>query len=96
MQQKIKANIHVHKGDKIEDHVDEMNKKVHDYTADRQPVKKFKGSHPALMKGRIQSMHWEYQPDTSLKYASAKDWVKRTIFRFTRWYPGEFKNYKII
>ncbi|HPG10552.1 MAG TPA: glycosyltransferase family 2 protein [Chitinophagaceae bacterium] len=96
MQQKIKANIHVHKGDKIEDHVNEMNKKVHDYTADRQPVKKFKGSHPALMKERIQSMHWEYQPDTSLKYASAKDWIKRTIFRFTRWYPGEFKNYKII
>lgn len=96
MQQKINANIHIYKGNNIKEHIKEMSKKVYDYNTAHQPVELFSGTHPAIMKERIEEQNWAFKPDPSLKYASGKDKFKRIMFKYTHWYPGEYKNYKII
>jgi hypothetical protein len=61
-----------------------------------EPVKKFEGTHPQVMKERISQKNWPFAPDFSIKYNSLKDRFKRTIFRYTGWIPGEYRNYKLI
>jgi hypothetical protein len=61
-----------------------------------EPVKKFDGTHPEVMKERISQKNWPFAPDFSIKYHSFKDRFKRTIFRYTGWIPGEYRNYKLI
>lgn len=61
-----------------------------------EPVMRFTGTHPAIMHPRIARKNWNYQPDLSIRYANFKDWLKRTIGRFTGWFPGEYRNYKRI
>lgn len=60
-----------------------------------EPVKKFEGTHPAVMKERIERKNWPFTPFPK-KYASKKDKFKRLMLRWTSWMPGEYKNYKII
>jgi hypothetical protein len=62
----------------------------------REPVTPFTGTHPAVMKNRIARKNWNFQPDLSIRYANLKDWLKRTVGHFTGWYPGEYRNYKIL
>lgn len=68
----------------------------YEYDKATEPVVKFQGTHPALMQERIRSKNWPFHPDPSLKYASAKDKFKRLIAKWTGWFPGEYKNYRII
>jgi hypothetical protein len=68
----------------------------YEYDKATEPVVKFEGTHPALMADRIRRKNWPFNPDPSLKYASAKDKFKRIIAEWTGWFPGEYKNYKII
>jgi hypothetical protein len=60
------------------------------------PVRKFSGTHPRVMQELISRKNWSFNPDLSIKYYSLKDRVKKTIFKYTGWIPGEYKNYKII
>ncbi|MCG2617661.1 glycosyltransferase family 2 protein [Terrimonas sp. NA20] len=71
---------------------------MNDYTYEKatQPVKLFTGTHPAVMQERVNAQNWAFHPDPSLKYASAKDRFKRVVGKWTGWFPGEYKNYKII
>jgi hypothetical protein len=69
---------------------------VYDYDAAGEPVVPFHETHPAVMKDKIQQQNWQFQPDASLKYASGRDRLKRVVFHLTGWYPGEYKNYKLI
>lgn len=73
-----------------------VSRKKYEYEGMREPIKLFEGTHPAVMKDRIARKNWPFQPDLSLKYHNAKDMLKRTIGGITGWYPGEYKNYKII
>lgn len=68
----------------------------YDYEGTNEPVKKFSGTHPLVMQTRIARKNWPFQPDLSVRFYNAKDMVKRTIGKITGWYPGEYKNYKII
>lgn len=68
----------------------------YDYEGTNEPVKKFSGTHPLVMQPRIARKNWPFQPDLSVRYYNAKDRMKRTIGKITGWYPGEYKNYKII
>jgi hypothetical protein len=61
-----------------------------------EPVMRFQGTHPAVMKDRIARKNWAFQPDESLRYASFKDWFKRTVARYTGWHPFEYRNYRIL
>jgi hypothetical protein len=66
------------------------------YEEKREPLKLFEGTHPAVMRERIARKNWLFQPDLSLKYHNWKDRVKRTVGEATGWYPGEYKNYKLV
>ena len=93
LQQKINANIHIYKGNDINEQAKEMSKAVYDYAAANEPVVLFKGTHPEVMKERIQQQNWPFQPDNRLRYASVKDRIKRVVGKYTGWYIGEYKNY---
>jgi hypothetical protein len=65
------------------------------YTSDK-PLKKFEGTHPAVIKERIANTNWEFEYDPSKTKISIKD-------RFILWFESltgyrlwEYKNYKII
>lgn len=68
----------------------------YDYETKREPIKPFEGTHPAVMTDRIRRKNWKFEPDLSIKYYSFKDRMKRTIGELTGWYPGEYKNYRIL
>jgi glycosyltransferase involved in cell wall biosynthesis len=59
-------------------------------------LKKFEGIHPAVMLGRINKQHWEFDFDTNKKNLSLRESIVRFIETKTGWRPGEYKNYKLI
>lgn len=59
-------------------------------------LRKFEGTHPAVMKKRIEAMNWQFTRDMSANRMKAKDKLKLLIEKITGWRPGEYKNYKIV
>jgi hypothetical protein len=56
----------------------------------------FKGTHPQVMKERIQKQDWDFQFDPSRIQISIKDKLKMLIEKQTGWLPGEYKNYELM
>lgn len=56
----------------------------------------FTGTHPAVMKERIERINWKFDFDISKNKFSAKDRFKRIIEKLTGYRPMEYKNYKLI
>ncbi|MFY7879158.1 MAG: glycosyltransferase family 2 protein [Lacibacter sp.] len=96
MQQKINANIHIYMREDSTAAYEAMSKSVYDYQTANEPVERYLDTHPAVMEERIRLQNWPFQPDMKKKYASTKDRLKRTIYKLTGWYPGEYRNYKLI
>jgi hypothetical protein len=95
LQGKEKEKIRFYRGDQwIKDFFSKADK--YEYNKMIEPVKKFTDSHPFVMRARIIKQEWVFEPDPSLKYASRKDKIKRIIGETTGWYPGEYRNYKIV
>ena len=95
LQIKEKTKIKYYKDDTwIKNYFSKTEK--YEYDTKREPIRKFTGTHPEVMRKRIESKSWDFNPDLSLKYASQKDRLKRIIGGLTGWYPGEYRNYKII
>jgi glycosyltransferase involved in cell wall biosynthesis len=69
---------------------------TYEYSEKSEPIGPFEGTHPAVMKERILRKNWKFEPDLSLRYGSAKDRVKRVIGNLSGWYPGEYRNYKLL
>jgi hypothetical protein len=59
-------------------------------------LKKFKETHPQVMKERIAKKNWNIELDTSQKKFSAKDAFLYRFEKLTGIRPFDFKNYKII
>lgn len=95
MLEKIRSNTTLYREDLTEEEKADTTTS-YEYDKATEPVVKFQGTHPALMQDRIRRKNWPFNPDPSLKYASAKDKFKRIIAKWTGWFPGEYKNYKII
>lgn len=93
--EKIRSNITLYREDLTEEEKADTTTS-YEYDKATEPVVKFQGTHPALMRDRILRKNWPFNPDPSLKYASAKDKFKRIIAKWTGWFPGEYKNYRII
>lgn len=70
--------------------------KKYDYEQAHEPIRRFDGTHPAVMKERIARKNWDFRPDLSIDFYSPKDRFKRTMFRLTGWIPGEYRNYKLL
>jgi len=58
-------------------------------------LRKFTGTHPAVMQARIDRINWKFDFDLSQNKFKVKDKVKRLIEKLTGWRPGEYKNYKL-
>lgn len=56
----------------------------------------FKGTHPAVMKPRLQAVDWKFTFDRSQIKISAKDSLLLFIEKTSGWKVGEYRNYKII
>lgn len=56
----------------------------------------FKGTHPFVMKSRIQKSNWTFSFDPSKRKLSFKSRLKKAIENSTGWRPGEYKNYKLL
>lgn len=67
-----------------------------DYEQAHEPIRRFDGTHPAVMKERIARKNWDFKPDLSINFYSPKDRFKRTMYRLTGWIPGEYRNYKLL
>lgn len=59
-------------------------------------LKRFKGTHPAVMKERLQRMNWDFRWDESNKKFKLKDWLLYKIEQLTGVRLFEYKNYHII
>lgn len=90
-------HLHIHKywyGDEAEKHV-KVAAEGFDYSQ-IDSLAKFKGTHPQVMKARLQRQNWQFTHDISHKNLSFKYRLKMWIAQLTGWYIGEYRNYKII
>ena len=66
-----------------------------DYS-DIDSLKRFNGTHPAIMQYRIEISNWKFNFDPAKKRRSLKSRFKFFIEKYTGWRLGEYKNYRII
>ena len=57
-------------------------------------LSKFIGSHPTVMKDRVERQNWTFSHDISQKNLSLKYKLKIWIAKITGWYVGEYRNYR--
>ncbi len=56
----------------------------------------FKGSHPAIMAGRIERLNWKFDHDLSKNRLSVRERLKRFASRLVGRRIGEYKNYSLV
>jgi hypothetical protein len=59
-------------------------------------LKKFTGTHPAVMKDRIAHKNWQLDLDISQKHFSFKDGLLYRFEKLTGIRPFDFRNYKML
>lgn len=59
-------------------------------------VKRFEGTHPEVMKERIEKINWQFERDPRVKKFGFKKKVLHWIEALTGWRVGEHKNYRLI
>ena len=59
-------------------------------------LKSFTGSHPEVMKPRLESKNWEFHPDPRKNKLPAGKKLLQGIENLVGWRIGEYKNYRII
>ncbi|MEQ9592592.1 MAG: glycosyltransferase family 2 protein, partial [Cyclobacteriaceae bacterium] len=59
-------------------------------------LRPFEGTHPEVMRKRIDAMNWKFDHDISHNNFRLKDRFKRFVENLTGYRIGEFRNYKII
>jgi glycosyltransferase involved in cell wall biosynthesis len=79
---------------------DWMEKNVHsqapfDYS-EFESLVPFKGSHPAVMQGRIAAKNWNFRPNLNNPRLSIKNKIRLWIDDKTGYLPGEYINFKLI
>ena len=58
-------------------------------------LRKFTGTHPVVMKLRIERLNWQFDYDLSHNQYPTKEKIKRWILDKTGWLPGEYRNYRL-
>lgn len=82
-----------HSDDKVKEMVGDAE--IFDYSG-IESLKPFEGTHPLVMKDRLQRLNWKLQLDPSAKNLSLKDRVLKLIEDSTGWRIGEYKNYRLL
>ncbi|GAB4093611.1 glycosyltransferase family protein [Flaviaesturariibacter terrae] len=57
---------------------------------------KYTGTHPAVMRDRINRMDWHFEWDMSRNQLKSKDHFKNFMEKWTGWRPFDYRNYKVI
>jgi hypothetical protein len=70
--------------------------KTYEYSEKVERIEPFDGTHPEVMKERINRKNWKCEPDLSLRYGSVKDRIKGVIGDLLGWYPGEYRNNRLV
>jgi hypothetical protein len=66
----------------------------YDYSLNIKELKLFEGTHPSVMKDRIQRMNWKFEFDISKNKIKLKDYAKRLLKRYFK-IDFAYKNYKL-
>lgn len=56
----------------------------------------FNGTHPEVMKKRIEQQNWDFNFDASQIILPLKEKILQQLERSTGWRPGEYKNYVLL
>jgi hypothetical protein len=72
-----------------------QNSKEYDFSA-KESLKKFEGTHPMVMKDRIDFLNWYFELDHKKIKINLIERLRRFIEKYTGWRIGEYKNYIII
>lgn len=86
-------NRYWHSDEWIEENVKKRESYV--YGEERQNLYPFEGTHPELMKERIERLNWDFKHDISLNKYPFKKWLKLKIFEATGKMIGEYQNFKV-
>jgi hypothetical protein len=86
-------NRYWHDDDWVNENISDVNE--FDYTQIGS-LKKFEGTHPAVMQQRIKQMNWQFSFDPTQKKLSPKESLSRWIEQATGIRIGEYKNYKLL
>jgi hypothetical protein len=95
LQQKVESMVKLYHDDNWISSFFKKSEK-YEYQEKHEPLRRFDGTHPAVMKARIIRKNWDYNPDLSFEYRSFKDRLKRTTLKLFGWIPGEYRNYKLL
>ncbi len=71
------------------------NKSVFEYSRNF-PIQYFNGTHPAVMKERIETTNWNFDPQPSDEKIPIKYKMLNLLQEATGWRPFEFRNYKTV
>jgi glycosyltransferase involved in cell wall biosynthesis len=94
-QQKKQQTFHKHWHDDIwmEQHIPKTVE--FDYSG-IDSLARFQGTHPQVMKSRINRINWQFEHDITRKKLSPKNQLLQLIEQYTGWRIGEYKNYKLL
>jgi hypothetical protein len=93
-QEKIKSfNKLWHDDNWMKQHIPDVNE--FDYSQ-VDGVKHFKGTHPEVMKKRIENVNWKFTTDPSRKKMKLKHRIAGIVEKLTGYRIGEYKNYQVI
>jgi hypothetical protein len=93
MQQKqLNFNKYWHSDEWVDHHVGKSEIFIY---SDNIPLRKFTGTHPAVMRERIERLNWEFEYDSPKITVSLKDKVKIFLNKYLGWDLG-YRNYRVI
>ena len=77
----------------VKEHVADVAEFVYE---GNEPLRRFEGTHPAVMRPRIQAMNWRFTGDPAAVPLRAKDRLRLAVEAVTGWRPGEYRNYRLL
>lgn len=95
MMDKTRNFGHYWGGDRISESFLEAHSGDFDYS-EIDALEKFKGTHPQIMKERIERMNWKFDYDLSYNNLTLKDHFKNFMERWTGVRPWDYKNYILL
>ncbi|MER3464191.1 MAG: glycosyl transferase [Chitinophagaceae bacterium] len=67
-----------------------------DYSAHIDALEKYKGTHPFVMRARIDKVNWKFEHDISFNKLKTKDKLKNLLEKLTGKRPFDHNNFKIV
>ncbi len=72
-----------------------VSREAFDY-AQIDALRRFEGTHPAVMHDRIRRKNWTFDFDPTRENLSLKERLRLGIEKLTGWRPGEYRNYVLL